>query len=80
VELIIASSLITSGLMIGGAAIASGLGISRVGASLVDGVARQPQLADKLQIKAFLMAGTLEAVPMIAVGIGLMLIFANPFL
>ena len=78
-QIVVAASLIAAGLMLCGAAIASGLGISRVGASLVDGVARQPQLASQLQVKAFLMAGTLEAVPMIAVGIGLMLIFANPF-
>ncbi len=79
-EMVIAASLITSGLMIGGAAVASGLGISRVGASFVEGVARQPDAAEKLQVKAFLMAGTLEAVPMIAIGIGVMLLFANPFL
>ncbi|PCJ33228.1 MAG: F0F1 ATP synthase subunit C [Moraxellaceae bacterium] len=79
-DMVIAASLVTSGLMIGGAAIASGLGVSRVGASLIDGVARQPHMADKLQVKAFLMAGTLDAIPMIAVGIGVMLLFANPYL
>lgn len=79
-DMVVSASLITSGLMIGGAALASGLGVSRVGASLVDGVARNPHIEDKLITKAFLMAGTLDAIPMIAVGIGVMLLFANPYL
>jgi F-type H+-transporting ATPase subunit c len=42
-------------------------------------IARQPELAPQLQTRMFLIAGLLDAVPMIGVGIGLFFIFANPF-
>ena len=44
-----------------------------------EAVARQPELAPQLQTRMFLIAGLLDAVPMIGVGIGLFFIFANPF-
>ena len=47
--------------------------------SLLEAVARQPELAPQLQTRMFLIAGLLDAVPMIGVGIGLFFIFANPF-
>ncbi|MFN4079209.1 MAG: ATP synthase F0 subunit C, partial [Acinetobacter junii] len=37
------------------------------------------ELAPQLQTRMFLIAGLLDAVPMIGVGIGLFFIFANPF-
>lgn len=45
----------------------------------LEAVARQPELAPQLQTRMFLIAGLLDAVPMIGVGIGLFFIFANPF-
>jgi F-type H+-transporting ATPase subunit c len=46
----------------------------------LEGVARQPELAPQLQVKMFIVAGLLDAVPMIGVGIGLFFVFANPFI
>ncbi|TPD49331.1 MAG: ATP synthase F0 subunit C, partial [Thalassolituus maritimus] len=40
------------------------------------GTARQPELGPMLQGKMFLIAGLLDAVPMIGVGLGLYLMFA----
>ncbi len=40
----------------------------------------QPELAPQLQVKMFIVAGLLDAVTMIGVGIALFLLFANPFL
>ena len=42
---------------------------------LLESTARQPELAPQLQTKTFLMAGLLDAVPMIGVGIAMYLIF-----
>lgn len=47
--------------------------------AFLEAVARQPELAPQLQTRMFLIAGLLDAVPMIGVGIGLFFIFANPF-
>jgi len=43
-------------------------------------VARQPEMAGMLQTRMFLVAGLLDAIPMIGVGIALFFTFANPFL
>ena len=46
----------------------------------LEGAARQPELAPMLQTKMFIVAGLLDAVPMIGVAIALLLLFANPLL
>ena len=52
------------------------LGFALLGGKLLESTARQPELAPQLQTKTFLMAGLLDAVPMIGVGIAMYLIFA----
>lgn len=78
-DLIIAVSVIASGLIMAGAAVASALGISQVAAKFLEGAARNPLETPKLQAKAFIMIGTLEGVPMIAIGVAMLLLFANPY-
>lgn len=79
-DIVTAVSVFTVGLLIAGAAIGSGLGVSQVAAKFLEGAARNPVEAPKLQAKAFIMIGTLDAVPFIAIAIGMLLLFANPFL
>ena len=50
----------------------------RVG--IISGAARQPEMIPTLQVKMFIVAGLLDAVTMIGVGIALYLLFANPFI
>ena len=66
---------IASALIIGLGAFGTALGFGNLGGKLLEGVARQPEQAPALQGKMFLMAGLLDAVPMIGVGIGMYLIF-----
>lgn len=77
-DLINAVSLLAVAILIGGAAIGSGLGIGQIGAKFVEGAARQPMLASSLQVKALVMSGFLDAVPMVAVGVAMLILFANP--
>ena len=63
---------------LGAAGTAIGFGI--LGGRLIEGSARQPELASSLQVKMFIVAGLLDAVTMIGVGIGLFFTFASPFL
>ncbi|WP_196137182.1 F0F1 ATP synthase subunit C [Aliikangiella sp. G2MR2-5] len=77
VDLIKAASLIATAIIIAGAAIGSGLGIGKVAAKFVESAARQPSLAKDLQVKTMIMAAFLDAVPMIAVGIGLLILFTS---
>ncbi|GHC22458.1 ATP synthase subunit c [Kushneria pakistanensis] len=66
---------ISAALILSCAAIATGIGFGLLGGKLLDATARQPELGDQLQTKTFIMAGLLDAVPMIGVGIAMYLIF-----
>ncbi len=66
---------IAAALMIGLGALGTGIGFALLGGKLLESTARQPELGPMLQTKTFLMAGLLDAVPMIGVGIAMYLIF-----
>lgn len=66
---------IAVGIILAGAAIGAALGMSLLGAKLLETSARQPELAASLQTKFFILAGLVEAVPIIAVGIAMVLTF-----
>jgi len=67
--------IIAAAIIIGLGALATGIGFSLLGGKLLESTARQPELAPQLQTKTFIMAGLLDAVPMICVGIAMYLIF-----
>ena len=70
-ELVIIAAAIKLGLGALGAAVGMGL----LGGKLIEGTARQPELGPMLQGKMFLLAGLIDAVPIIGVGIAMYLIF-----
>lgn len=65
-------------LLIGLGALGTGIGFAILGGKFLEGVARQPELGSQLQTRMFIVAGLLDAVPMIGVGIAMLLLFANP--
>jgi F-type H+-transporting ATPase subunit c len=67
------------GHMIGLGAIGSCIGIGVMASKFLEASARQPELMDKLQTKAFLMVGVLDGAFLIATGIGLWFATSNPF-
>ncbi len=67
---------IAASIMIGLGALGTGIGFALLGGKLLESTARQPELAPMLQGRMFLMAGLLDAVPMIGVGIAMYMIFA----
>ncbi|MBF8223604.1 MULTISPECIES: F0F1 ATP synthase subunit C [Halomonadaceae] len=66
---------IAAAIIISVSALATGLGFALLGGKLLESTARQPELGDQLQTRTFIMAGLLDAVPMIGVGIAMYLIF-----
>lgn len=68
-------ALIAVALLIGLGALGTAIGFGILGGKLLEGSARQPELAPMLQGKMFLIAGLLDAVPMIGVGIGMYVLF-----
>ncbi|MDO3387669.1 F0F1 ATP synthase subunit C [Gilvimarinus sp. SDUM040013] len=70
-------ALIAVALLIGLGALGTAIGFAILGGKLLEGSARQPELAPMLQGKMFLIAGLLDAVPMIGVGIAMVILFVN---
>jgi len=70
-------ALIAVAMLIGFGALATAIGFALLGGKLLEGTARQPELAPMLQTKMFLIAGLLDAIPMIGVGIGMYILFVT---
>ena len=79
-ETVIGLTAIAAAILIAFGALGTAVGFGLLGGKFLEGVARQPELAPQLQVKMFIDAGLLDAVPMIGVGIGLFFVFANPFI
>jgi F-type H+-transporting ATPase subunit c len=77
-SLVDAMKLLSVAILVGGAAIGSATGVGGVGAKLIESTARQPTQASMLQNKAFLMAGMLDAIPILSVALALLILFGDP--
>ncbi|MFA5984004.1 MAG: F0F1 ATP synthase subunit C [Methylococcaceae bacterium] len=71
---------IAVGLVLGLGALGTAIGFGLLGGKFLEGAARQPEMVPMLQVKMFIVAGLLDAVTMIGVGLALFFTFANPFL
>jgi len=73
-------TVIAVGILLGMGALGTAIGFGILGGRFLEGAARQPEMVPMLQIKMFIVAGLLDAVTMIGVGVALFFSFANPFL
>lgn len=71
---------IAAAILIGLAACGTAIGFGLLGGKFLESAARQPELVSMLQTKLFIIAGLLDAISMIGVGIALLFIFNNPLL
>ena len=71
---------IAVGIILGLGALGTAIGFGLLGGKFLEGAARQPELVPMLLVKMFIVAGLLDAVTMIGVGLALFFTFANPFL
>jgi len=74
-----AMTAVAVAILIGFGAMGTAIGFGLLGGKFLEGSARQPEMVPMLQIKMFIVAGLLDAVTMIGVGIALYFTFANPF-
>ncbi|QLB12132.1 F-type H+-transporting ATPase subunit c [Bisgaardia hudsonensis] len=79
-ENVITATIIGASILLAFAALGTAIGFAILGGKFLESSARQPELANSLQTKMFIVAGLLDAIAMIAVGISLLFIFANPFI
>ena len=73
-------SAIAAALLIGMGALGTAVGFGLLGGKFLEGAARQPEMIPQLQGRMFLIAGLLDAVTMIGVGIAFVIMYANPFI
>ncbi|MBU0456380.1 MAG: F0F1 ATP synthase subunit C [Pseudomonadota bacterium] len=73
-------TVISVALMIALGAVGTAIGFALLGGKFLEGAARQPEMTPILQVKMFIVAGLLDAVTMIGVGLALYFTFANPFI
>ena len=73
-------TVLAAAIIIGLAAIGTALGFAILGGKFLEASARQPELMPQLQTKLFVIAGLLDAISMIGVGVALLYTFQNPFL
>jgi F-type H+-transporting ATPase subunit c len=71
---------IAAALLIGLGALGTAIGCGLLGGKFLEGAARQPEMTAMLQVKMFIVAGLLDAVSMIGVGVALWFTANNPFL
>ena len=62
--------------MMGLAAIGAAIGIGILGGKFLEGAARHPERIPLLRTPFFIVMGLVDAIPMIAVGLGLYVMFA----
>ena len=79
-ETVITATIIGASILLAFAALGTAIGFAILGGKFLESSARQPELASSLQTNMFIVAGLLDAIAMIAVGISLLFIFANPFI
>ncbi|MCF0154286.1 MAG: F0F1 ATP synthase subunit C [Veillonella sp.] len=76
-ELLSGLYAIGAGIAIAGAAIGAGIGDGLVSAKWLEGMTRQPEMAGKLRTSMFISIGLIEALPIIAVVIAIILVFVR---
>ncbi len=79
-ENILAFTALGTLLLLGMGALGTAIGFGILGGRFLEGAARQPELAPMLQGKMFLVAGLIDAVTMIGIGIAMWFSLASPFL
>jgi len=78
-ETLLSFSMISAALIISFAAIGTAFGFAKLGSQFLESAARQPEVVPILQGKLFILAGLLDAVPMIGVAVTFIILFANPY-
>jgi F-type H+-transporting ATPase subunit c len=77
---LMSSTVIAAGLVIGLGGLGTAIGFGLLGGKFLESAARQPELTSMLQTKLFIVTGLLDAVPIIGVAVGFLLLYSNPFL
>ena len=75
-EMATALLYLAAAFMLGLGAIGAALGVGMLGGKFLDGAARQPELVPMLRTNFFIVMGLVDALPVIAIAMGLYVLFA----
>ncbi len=75
-----ATTIIAAAIIVAACALGTAFSFAILGGKFMEASARQPELMPQLQTKLFIIAGLLDAISMIGVGVALLFTFNNPFL
>ena len=75
-----AMTLLAAAIIFGICGAGTAVAFGALGGKLIEGSARQPELAPKLQTQFFLVAAFVDVISIIGVGIAFLFIFATPFI
>ncbi len=78
--LIMAAALVAAGIAVGGAGGGCGAGMGQCARGLLESSARNPEMAGKLTVTMFITFALIETFTIYALVIGLIALYANPFL
>ena len=62
------------------AVLGAGIGIGKIGGSAMEAMARQPEAKNTLFMNTLISVGLIEAMPIIATVIALIMLYANPLI
>ena len=78
--IMVMAALIGAGITMGLASIGAGIGDGLVTSKLIEGIARQPEAKNTLFMNTLISVGLIEAMPIIATVIALIMLYANPLI
>ena len=78
--IMVMAALIGAGITMGLASIGAGIGDGLVTSKFIEGIARQPEAKNTLFMNTLIPVGLIEAMPIIATVIALIMLYANPLI
>ena len=78
--IMVMAALIGAGITMGLASIGAGIGNGLVTSKFIEGIARQPEAKNTLFMNTLISVGLIEAMPIIATVIALIMLYANPLI
>ena len=72
--------MVMAGFTMGLASIGAGIGDGLVTSKFIEGIARQPEAKNTLFMNTLISVGLIEAMPIIATVIALIMLYANPLI
>lgn len=78
--IMVMAALVGAGITMGLASIGAGIGDGLVTSKFIEGIARQPEAKNTLFMNTLISVGLIEAMPIIATVIALIMLYANPLI